>query len=112
MALIFGRNQLIKYQQNQHNEQGWYIFSRRLFFPERDTSKVDLRRIRNLDKKLDFVQSLAIYMKKSNQIYGEEKTGGNFTFLSPQGAYKRADLTSAVAMLQCRGKKADLMLST
>jgi hypothetical protein len=32
---------------------------------------------------IDFAQSWAIHMKKSNSIYGEEKKGGSFTFLGP-----------------------------
>jgi hypothetical protein len=32
---------------------------------------------------IDFAQSWAIHMKKSNKIYGGEKKGGSFTFLGP-----------------------------
>jgi hypothetical protein len=32
---------------------------------------------------IDFAHSWAIYMKKSNEIYGEEKKGESFTFLAP-----------------------------
>jgi hypothetical protein len=58
---------------------------------------------------IDFAQSWAVYLKKYNWIYGEEKNGNSVTFLGPEDACKNADF--AVAMLRYREKEADLRLS-
>jgi hypothetical protein len=44
-------------------------------------------------------------MKKSSEIYGEEKIGGSFVFLGPCDAYKIAYMSHVVSMLYGIGRK-------